>query len=179
MTPTLRDSPAHAPSPGIVKPLLFFLTVLMACPIRYWPVGSSFDDTWVFAVNYAHAHRLALRSDVFWTTGPLGFMVFPQDIGNNLVQGLIFQILLWCGLIAVFADLYFRAGLRRINLALFCFLFALSAPLYWFNFMGAENLLLAAVLVLLVVFQWRGGFGRYLAALIFAGVIPLIKLTGG
>jgi hypothetical protein len=171
----LKERPAQK----LLRIFLFLFTVLLACPIRYWPLGYYVDETWIFAINYARAHGLVIGKDIFWTTGPLAYVVFPLDIGNNLIHGLIFQAVLWCALIGVFADLFFHAGFRLFNLTLFVCLFALSAPLYWFNFMGAENLLLAAVLLLLVVFEWRGGFSRYVAALVFAGVIPLIKFTGG
>ena len=171
--------PAESRARKLLRLSMFLFTAIVACPIRYWPLGSHDDDTWVFAINYARANGFVLGRDIFWTTGPLGYMVFPQDMGSNLIHGLVFQALLWCGLIGVFWDLFFRSGLRLRNLTLFVFLFALSAPLYWFNYMGAENLLLAAVLILLVVFQVRGGFLRFIAALLFAGVIPLIKFTGG
>ena len=65
------------------------------------------------------------------------------------------------------------------NLAFFSIYFGFSAPLFWFNYVGPENLLLAGALVLLIVARWRGGMAPYAAALALVGVIPLIKLTGG
>jgi hypothetical protein len=159
--------------------LLFLFAALLACPIRYWAQDPNWDNTWVFALNYAAAHGLAIGRDVVWTTGPLGYLVFPQDIGNNLQHALIFQSIVWAVLIAILADLFFRGGYALRNLAMFTVFFALSAPLYWFNYMGLENLLLMGALVLLVVERSRGGLVRYVAALALIGIIPLIKLTGG
>src|SRR5258708_4385273 len=163
----------------IVRGLLFTWTILIACPIRYWPIDDTIDNTWVFAMNYGAAHGLAIGRDLIWTAGPLGRLVFPMDFGNNLAQALAFQCALWVVLIAIFTDLFFCAGLSVRNLACFSIFFSLSAPFYWFNFMGLENLLLVGALVLLVLAQQRGGIGRYTAALVLAGVIPLIKLSGG
>ena len=163
----------------VVRALLFVWTVVVACPIRYWPVENALDNTWAFAMNYGAAHGLKIGRDLIWTTGPLGYLVFPNDIGNNLSQALAFQWVFWAILIAVFADLFYRSRVRLTNLAFFSIYFSLSAPLYWFNLMGPENLLLAAVLILLVVERRCGGPLRFVAALVLAGVIPLIKTTGG
>lgn len=163
--------------------LLFVWTLFVACPIRYWAIDDSVDNGWVFALNYGAAHGLAMGRDLIWTTGPLGYLVFPMDLGNNLAQGLAFQWAVWVVLIAILADLFFRAGLPLRNLAYFSIFFSLSAPLYWFNYMGIENLLLAGALVLLALAQRQedqsGARTRFIAALILAGLIPLIKLSGG
>lgn len=169
----------HSFAGKIARIVLFLWTVLIACPIRYWPLDDSFDNTWVFALNYGAAHGLRIGRDLIWTTGPLGYLVFPQDIGNNLIQALAFQGLLWLALIVILADLYFCAQLATKNLWFFALFFSLSAPLYWFNFMGPENLVLAGALILLVLHRQRGGVGRYVAALALIGILPLIKLTGG
>jgi hypothetical protein len=157
--------------------LLFLFAALLACPIRYWPLDPNWDNTWIFALNYAAAHGLAFGRDVVWTTGPLGYLVFPQDIGQNLGHALIFQSIVWVVLIAILADLFFRAGFKVRNLALFTTFFAMSAPLYWFNYMGLDSLLLMGALVLLMVERLRGGMERYAVALALIGIIPLIKLT--
>ena len=130
-------------------------------------------------INYAAAHGLAIGRDVVWTTGPLGYLVFPQDVGANLVHALVFQGVLWAVLIVIFADLFYFAGVALRNLGFFTTLLQFVGPSVLVQLHGVENLLLAGVLVLLVLARLRGGFGRYVVALALAGVIPLIKLTGG
>ena len=102
-----------------VRALLFVWTCLIACPIRYWSIHASEDNTWVFAINYAAAHGLATGRDIVWTTGPLGYLIFPQDIGANLVHALVFQGVLWAVLIAIFADLFYFSLVHQRNLAFF------------------------------------------------------------
>ena len=73
--------------------------------------------------------------------------------------------------------LFFVANLPLRNLALFSFFFALSTPLYWFNFGGVENLILLVTLVELHLYRMRGYLRHYVFALVFIGIAPLIKLS--
>src|SRR5258708_38257360 len=155
---------------------LYLYVVLIACPIRYWPLGNSQEDTWRFALNYAPTQGLAMGRDVIFTCGPLIYLLFPEHLGNNLSQGLLFQTALWLSLATIFADIFFRAGFALRNLALFSFCFGLAAPLFWFNFLGTENLMLAGALILIVIFHLRGSLTRYLSALVLLGLLPLFQL---
>jgi hypothetical protein len=140
-------------------------------------LGDSPEDAWRFALNYAQVHGLTAGRDVIFTCGPLAYLLFPEHLGNNLQQGLLFQIALWLSMAAIFADLYFRAGIELRNLTLFSVCFGLAAPLFWFNFLGTENLLLGGALILMLIFHVRGGWIRYVAALALIGVLPMFKLT--
>ena len=80
---------------------------------------------------------------------------------------------------AILVDVFFRGSIGIRNLVLFSFCFSLSAPWYWFSFPGPENLIVAAALLLLVMVQVRGGWIRYVAALILIGLLPLLKLKAG
>ena len=179
--PSSTNPVAAAPDriKGLARLALYLYVILVACPVRYWPLGSTAEDTWRFALNYAAAHGLAAGRDVIFTCGPLVYLLFPEHLGNNLVQGLLFQAVLWLSLAIIFADVYFHAGIPLRNLALFSFCFGLAAPLFWFNFLGTENLMLAGALILMLMFHLRGGLVRYLAALVLLGLLPLFKLTAG
>src|SRR5262245_27873218 len=87
----------------MVRMPLYLYVVLIACPIRYWPLGDSPEDAWRFALNYAWAQGRAAGSDVIFTCGPL---LFPA-LGNNLALGLLFQTALWLALATIFADMFF------------------------------------------------------------------------
>jgi len=159
--------------------VLFLYSACVLCPIRFWPIADRADNTWVFASNCAAARGLANGRDIFWTSGPLGYLAFPQDLGNNLVHALTFQVAVWGVLILAVADMFLIARFPLRNAALFVVFLGLSGPLYWFNYMGLENLLLAGALLLMTVYRWHEGRVRYLTALVMIGIIPLIKLTGG
>jgi hypothetical protein len=159
--------------------LLFAVAAAIACPVRYWAIASDFDNSWMFGLNYAAANGLAFGRDHLFNTGPLGHLVFAQDVGDNLVHALVFQVIIWAVLIGVLWDLYFRVGVKLPNLGLFTIFLGLSAPLFWVTRIGIDNLLLAAALIYLVVYRWRGGIPRLVLSLVMIGIMPLIKFTSG
>lgn len=156
---------------------LYAYVVLIACPVRYWPLESSADATWRFALNYAAAQGSRVASKTVFTMGPLAYLTFPQDVGGNLARGLLFQTGLWLILAMIFADIFFRANFRLRNLALFSFCFALATPLFWFDYVGTEDLILAGALMLIVMFHLHGSPVRFLAALTLLGLLPMFKLS--
>ncbi|HXJ38579.1 MAG TPA: hypothetical protein VNH18_04825 [Bryobacteraceae bacterium] len=162
-----------------VRAILLLYLLLLACPIRYWPLENNIDPTWRFALNFAAAHDYAAGRDFVYTMGPLAYLMLPQNIGSNLERALIFQVCLWFVLAAIFADVFFRGNFRVRNLALFCFCFSLAAPLFWFNSMGSENLILAGVCLLLLMYHRIGSWIRYCGALLLIGMLPLFKASAG
>jgi hypothetical protein len=172
----LSDQAKH-----VARKVLFVYLGLVLCPIQYWALSSQDqDNTWLFALNYAAAHHLVLGRDIAWTSGPLAYLAAPMDIGNNLVQGLVFQAALWSLLLAILWDLFFRGGFSLKNLAFFSVFLGLSGPLYHQppNPLGAGDLLLVGALILLVHFRLRGGLRRFITALVMLGLVPLIQFVG-
>ena len=167
------------PGKQLLRRLLFVYALMLVCPIRFWPVDGTIDNTWVFALNYAAAHGLVQGRDVIGTTGPLGYLVFPQRMGHNLEQALIFQLIAWVAMAAILWDLFFRRGVPLRNLGFWTAFLGLSAPLFWFNYTGLENILLVGLLVLLGIARQRASQAHFVAGLALAGVMPLIKLTAG
>ncbi len=155
--------------------VLYSFVLLIACPIRYFPFSVGLDPTWLFALNYAHVAGL---QPVF-TNGPLSYLILPQHIGNNLSEGLVFQFAFWLVLAVIFAEIFFRSGFPLRNLLLFSFFLALASPLFWFDYFGVENLVLAGALLLIMRFRFSGSWARYVIALILLGFLPLLKWTAG
>jgi hypothetical protein len=153
--------------------LLAYLALVL-CPIRYVaPSWGTVDNTWLFALNYAAAHHLLMGRDIAWTWGPLSYLSFPFDIGNNLAKGLAFQTALWVLLTGALWDLFFHGDFRLRNLGAFSILigfFALS--------LNSADGLLCAALILVVHWRLRGGNIRYVGALALLGVVPLIQFLG-
>jgi hypothetical protein len=159
--------------PALRWAMLLYLCY-MFCPFQYMaPSASTFDNSWLFALNYAAAHHLILGQQIAWTYGPLAYLLFPFDMTNNLAKGLAFQGGLWLLVVAILADLFFCGGLRLRNLAAFSILGSFFVPDY-----RAGLPLIFAALVLLVRFRMRGGTVRYLGALLILGLTPLIEFYG-
>lgn len=165
--------------PQAARVVLAAFVILIACPVRYWPVAPGFDPTWQFALNYAAANGYVIGRDYAYTVGPLAYLILPSHLGGNLEQGLLFQAAMWLVWAVIIVDVFFRAGFGVRSLAVFSLCFSLAAPWFWFNFLGPENLMLAGALLLLVVAHTRGGWIRYVSALILIGFLPLLKLTAG
>src|SRR5580700_4212030 len=123
-----------------VRIVCFCYVLLVGCPLRYVPIESDVDGTWIFASNYAAARGMAFGRDVVWVSGPLGYLTFPEDIGANLIHGLLFQFAIWIVVALVLREL-FRSGLPTRSLLMFAFFWGLASPLFWFNRVGIENLL--------------------------------------
>jgi hypothetical protein len=160
---------------------LFAYAGLILCPIQYFAVANgNVDETWVFALNYAAAHHLIMGRDIVWTSGPLAYLAAPMNIGNNLARGLSFQAALWVLLLAVLWDVYFRGRFSLRKLVFFSICLVLSTFVYHraVNPLGAGDLLFVEALILLVHFRLRGGFLRYLCALVMLGLLPLINFVG-
>jgi hypothetical protein len=142
------------------------------CPIQYLtPTNINVDNTWRFALNYGAVHHLVIGRDIAWTFGPLFYLMFPFDIGNNLARGLAFQAALWILIVVVLWDLVFCGGFPVRNLALF-------SVLIGFSTYDNTNLLIYPALILLVHFRLRDGMLRYVAALATIGLLPSIGIFG-
>jgi hypothetical protein len=166
---------------SVLRGVLFVYLGLVFCPIQYLAITErTSDDTWLFALSYAAAHHLAWGRDIVWTSGPLGYLAAPMDIGNSLALGLAFQAALWILLLAILWDLFFRGCFPLQNLAFFSICLGLSGFMYhqFPNPLGAGDLLFVGALILLVHFRLRGGSGRFVTALVMLGLVPLIKFVG-
>jgi hypothetical protein len=161
----------------LLRLLLYAYVVLITCPIRYWPLQAGIDQSWRFALNYASSQGSAVASKIVFMMGPLFYLISPQNIGDNLAQGLLFQAGLWLVLATIFTDVFFWAGFPLRNLALFSFCLALATQLFWFNYVGTDDLMLTGALLLIVVFYLRGSLVRYLGALTLVGALPMFKLS--
>jgi hypothetical protein len=176
---SLRSKWLGGRAESVPRGLLLLYVVLVASPLRYWMIrNDDLDYTWLFALNYGAAHGLKFGRDLVFLFGPLGFLTFPQNIGHNLANGFLFQVCAGALLAAIFADLFWRAGIPLRNLALFSLGVGMASPLFWFD-RGTETVFLTGVLTLLVLVRFNGGTVRYATALAILGIIPLIKLSGG
>jgi hypothetical protein len=110
---------------AIILAVTFAYVVILLCPIRYWPIGVGGGDSWIFALNYAAAHGLVIGRDTIFPIGPLSYLIFPQNIGNNLVRALSFQSAMWALLVVISWDSFFHGRFPLRNLTVFSVLLGL------------------------------------------------------
>jgi hypothetical protein len=165
----------------LLRGVIFAFLAVLLCPFRYFDLFQEnvLDSSWLYAMNLAALRGLRYGVDVIWTTGPLAYLFQPLDMGNHLSHGLVAQAVVWLVLLGIAAEVSFLAAVPLWNLFAFALCVAAAAPLFHFNYMGVENLLLLAILVsaallLLRPFRWA----RYGLLLALAPPIFLIKGTG-
>ena len=72
---------------------VYFLFI--SFPGIYTPIQTGLDNSWVYAINFLANSDYKLGQDVFFTFGPLGYLLYPLNIQANLIYGLIFQFIVY------------------------------------------------------------------------------------
>ena len=75
----------------IVPALVVFLFVTF--PGGYLPMRPGLDPSWRYAVNYLPHSGVQYGTDVAFTYGPLGFLLYPMDILSNLAASAAFRFI--------------------------------------------------------------------------------------
>jgi len=163
---------------GIV--LTVFL-VVVTFPGFYYPIQTSLDDSWRYALNYLCQSDYIFGRDVLFSYGPTGYLLYPLDIGSNLVQAVI----LYCILQVVFGLIVIYFVIRSKTL-LPVFLFTLSyifayclglgsLPLFEYHFVLMIGFLSYICLTDATLIKYFAAFG----ASLLAGLCFFMKLNLG
>jgi hypothetical protein len=117
------------------------------------PVTIGLDPSYEFALNYFFSNKIPIGKEIIFTYGPLGFLMFPQPIGSNLVISVIIISVLKLGFLISFLYLIFLikkpiAWFDKIGIWV---VFSVNSFLISFRFIGFGFLLvfLTATLLLL------------------------------
>lgn len=80
-----------------IKPInvMLFICFILSYPNYVGNIGHNLDPSWVFFLNYSCANDIVFGKDAFFTYGPLGWLIHPQNLGNNLIIGFIFWNIVW------------------------------------------------------------------------------------
>lgn len=71
--------------------LVLGMAVLATVPAPYNALDDGLDASDVWALNRAAADGLVHGRDLAFNYGPLGYPLFPLDIGSNLLRGQVVQ----------------------------------------------------------------------------------------
>lgn len=83
--------------------LSMFLVFLVAVPIERL-ISPGIDASYIFAFNYFFSNNIQIGKDILFSFGPLGFLLWPQSQGNNLLIAMIIVYL--TKYIFIFMSLY-------------------------------------------------------------------------
>jgi hypothetical protein len=54
--------------------------------------GTGLDESWIIGLHEASRRHMIYGRDIAFTYGPLGFVLFPVDLGSNLVHAILFRL---------------------------------------------------------------------------------------
>ena len=75
--------------------VMLFICFILSYPNYVAIIGRNLDPSWLFFLNYSWSNDIVFGKDAFFTYGPLGWLIHPQNLGNNLTIGFIFWNVVW------------------------------------------------------------------------------------
>ena len=132
---------------GIAFYLLLAYAASMTLPLVFNSTGTGLDPSWQFALNYFPGSDYKFGPDVIFTSGPLGFLNWPEGVGWNLAVASAVRILVWAVLITELVAAYHRRRFAPIP----CFFCVLSVVLAQPIPIWAFDQILAFAALLLIV----------------------------
>jgi hypothetical protein len=105
----------------VPRALVLGYLLVMAFPGEYCPMRTGLDASWRYGLNQLARLPYRFGRDVVFTYGPLGYLLWPLDVGSNLADGLALRLILHAALIVLVG-----IAAQRIGRALPALLFVLS-----------------------------------------------------
>lgn len=83
------------------------------------------DPSWFYFLNvnnyFTSRDNLIFGRDVFFTSGPLGFLIYPIQYQPSIRIAMLFQFVLWAFCVGLFAYLIVKYSPAPISIAAICF----------------------------------------------------------
>ncbi len=133
---------------GLILLLLFCLAVFPVLPL--YVISPGIDNSWRFAINLIPYTSFLFGRDVVFTAGPLGYLLYPVNVSDNIWSGIVLRMITQVLFFLVLSVYALRAGTGRakVKLLLFlaAFLLAHFLSIHEVNYYGSFLLLLIALL---------------------------------
>jgi len=125
--------------------------VFVTFPGFYIPIGVGLDKSWQYAINYLPHSTYLYGRDVVFTYGPLGFLLIPHNIGNNLAFSMAFQVLMQVLFASALFYFLYRAR-HKLQVVLFVILYlVIGITVSWLT--GEYTFLLTLGMLLCISFD--------------------------
>lgn len=112
------------------KVLLLIGIAVHTFNVEYRPITGGLDPSWQYIINYAAQKRL----EFIFTSGPLGFINYPLNIGSNLEIAILVRLLFWICFSGFFSYLVLQNYFPLENVAMFVCLLALGSSSLSFDY---------------------------------------------
>lgn len=164
----------------IVYPCLFFAAVFLALTTYLQPgseIVEGLDASWAYGLNYVYAKGLVMGRDIYFTFGPLGFLMYSMPVDEKPLVA-ISSIFWFCvSILQCFLVLDLVLRQRRSGWHTLLDLLAALAVIYIADAHEFRLLLISYVLVFL---HDKTGYYRYLVLQAFIAAICIaIKFSFG
>ena len=161
----------------VFKFLLVIYICLVGLSIRFLPIAQGLEPSWIFAINFFVDQKIIFGKDVFFSYGPLGYLIAPNDVGSNLFKGISFQLFISFVFSALMIYLSF---VKKIFSTLHLLLFALLFSQGRFVLQGFDYFVCLLVLMFLSLsFFTKRWHLPFLAALVFSVFLLFVKFVSG
>lgn len=166
---------------SIPKIILFaFIAALLTFHMQAEHLDFRVDSSWVYAINILPHTNYILGKDAFFTYGPLGFLLHPTTVSNNLYISNIF----WFFLRFIFAFSLFSLVINAIRLSHNNYKYY-ALVLYFITLIMIDNETMLILLPIVLLFFFKNAYiNIFLAVLtiIFSSLIkmgPALTALGG
>ena len=161
----------------LLGPLVLFLAIVLF-PGGFEPSCIGADGSAYFALNYLSQSGHRFGPDVVCVYGPLGFLLWPQDLGHNLIFGIIFRLAFLALLLSLMVTLVVRrsrAPPTLTQVGVFALAYSTAVALG----LPDEYQLLLVVLMLALVTQRAGRYAVVWGAVLglVVGILVFVKLN--
>lgn len=137
-------------SPQLIIFACAFLLVFYAFPYQAQVMELGQEPSWQFMMNFAIERGWKFGRDLFFPYGPLNFLTFPYNIGNQLIWSLVIFTFLY----ALYGYLVFKLIKEKIKNAANAFLMAGACILIEPHLITAE-IFMNQIQMLLIYFMWE------------------------
>ncbi len=170
MSPTVSKNIDIPPNKHIIYPLaisgLFFM---FSFHLIGRPIIPGLDPSYEAALNYFFDNNIFVGKDIFFTYGPLGFLLVPQPVGHNILFGTVFYTLILLGFILCYFQILFSTisnTNRFLQTAVLIISFFLGNVLVYFG--TGEITVALIVLLICIADKWNLAHFLFIAAFLSA-----------
>jgi hypothetical protein len=160
----------------IAVSFIFLYGALLTLPFTFTLPGTGLDSSHMFGSNYYPNMGYKYGLDLVFTYGPLGYLVNPEPVANNVAIANLIRGVVWLILFAHLIRIY-RLGKRGVwqSLVLLASLVIIRNQLFY----SFDYFILATLLVVVIYLIERGeGWLSYSCMVFLAGLASLTKFTG-
>ena len=145
--------------------ILIFILVIFGFRFSCYNTLSGLDPSWIYAINDIHIKGIyTMGKDVFFTFGPLGYLIFPLCLPKILVDAVLFKV---CIILMYLFSIFCFQKRKNSNI----FLALLTLDIVLFGFEGYEFLAVLLAMVCLFTKNIKSYIG-----LIFLNLLAFFML---